>query len=83
MNTKGLNAYQSLQPTHKEHARRAQIEVILKKATLYNIAFLQNETLLAAFVALPHIVIPMQTLEQTAELLLWLEGAQEKALLSH
>ncbi len=83
MNTKGLSAYRALQPTNTEHARRAQMEVILKKATLYNVAFLQNETLLAAFAALPQIVIPMQTLEQTAELLLWLDGAQEKALLSH
>jgi hypothetical protein len=83
MKPKGLAHYQAHQSHASDQTLQRRLEVIIHRATLYNVAFLQNKTWLEGVLGLPDCSVSQEETKKMQELLLWLIRAQEGALLSH
>jgi len=78
----GLSHYQSVQKSAGEIENNHVLEKIMKKAALYDIAFLQNRALMETILNFPEMSVDAKMIKKMEELLLWLSKTQEGATLS-
>lgn len=79
---KGLSQYQAVQKSAREQDATYYLEKIAEKAKLYDIAYLQNRTLMESIVALPEQSIDAKRVKNVEMLLSWFLQTQEGATLS-
>ena len=82
MKHQALSQYQTYQAHAGKHQLHRELELILKRAALYNIPMIQNEHFLEMILAMPEKVIEADKVETIELLLAWTFRAQEGAMLS-
>lgn len=82
MKPKGLAYYQAHHSVSSEPMSQGRLDVIMQKAALYNMVPLQNKKWLEEVLRLQERAVSLETTHAMQRLLLWLESAQEGALMS-
>lgn len=83
MSAKGLSYYQTLQLQNASKEYQRHLDILIQRAMLYNVPFLQNREWIETLLERKEESVGEQTMQTLEKLLLWLESAQEGALLSH